>query len=117
MVSARAFSSLSFSECMAERLPCTRHTQVPLFPFIPTYPSYQKKSYYAKGFYCLPKALLRAGAGRAGAQKSYGGLCVPVLLLMDFSHDFLWLPWCIRRFCGKLMAKKESRLRACFLFL
>ena len=85
MVSARAFSSLSFSECMAERLPCTRHTQVPLFPFIPTYPSYQKKSYYAKGFYCLPKALLRAGAGRAGAQKSRG---VCVFLCCCFNMKF-----------------------------
>lgn len=55
MVSARAFSSLSFSECMAERLPCTRHTQVPLFPFIPTYPSYQKNHIMPKVFIVCQK--------------------------------------------------------------
>lgn len=61
------------------------------------YPIFPKIILY-RDFCCLPKALLRAGAGRAGTQKSRGGLCVPVLLLMDFSHGFLWLPWCIRRF-------------------
>lgn len=42
-----------------------------------------------RDFCCLPKALLRAGAGRAGAQKSRGGLCVPVWLLVDFSRGLL----------------------------
>ena len=76
MVSARTFSSLSFSECVVERLPYTHHTQVPLFPFIPMYPSYQKKIILCQRFLLFAKssAPCRSRACRS-TEKLRGFVC------------------------------------------
>lgn len=75
MVSARAFSSVSFSECMAERLPYTHHTQVPLFPFSPAYPSYPKNHIMPKVFTVCQKLCSVQEQGVQEHRKA-AGVCV-----------------------------------------